>query len=62
MKANVGNEKVKGSYFRWLREVKGFAEASIVAVERVLSRWGSAGREDFGRSAAGKVIAFKEYR
>jgi len=62
MKANVGNEKVKRSYFRWLREAKGFAEATVVAVERALSRWEEfVDCEDLGRFTAGKAVAFKKY-
>jgi len=62
MKANVGNAKVKRSYFRWLREAKGFAEGTVVAVERALSRWGEfADQEDFRRFTASKVVGFKKY-
>ena len=38
MKTNLKNEKLKRGFFRWLREAKGFAEATVIEVERALGR------------------------
>lgn len=62
MKVNVNNEKLKRSYFRWLREAKGFSESTVVAIERALCRWEEfSGFEDFGRFTSNKAIGFKKH-
>ncbi len=62
MKANVGNEKLKRNYFRWLREAKGYSESTVVAIERELSRWEEFNNhDDFGRFSVSRVVAFKKH-
>lgn len=62
MTANLKNEKLKRSFIRWLREAKGFAEATVTAGERALSRWEEFfDFEDFGRFTANKAINFKNH-
>ncbi len=60
--ANLKNEKVKRSYFQWLREAKGFQESTIVTKERDISRWEEFTKhEDFGRFSAKKAVDFKRH-
>jgi integrase/recombinase XerD len=62
MNANISNEKLKRSYFRWLREAKGFSESTVVAIERALSCWEEfVNFEDFGRFNSNKAIRFKKH-
>jgi len=62
MNANVKNEKLKRSFFKWLREAKGFSESTVVAVESALGRWEEfTHNEDFGRFTSSKAVSFKKY-
>ena len=60
--ANAKNEKLKRSYFQWLRDAKGFCESTVVAKERDLNRWEEfTNYEDLGRLTAKKAIDFKRH-
>lgn len=60
--ANAKNEKLKRSYFQWLRNAKGFQESTVIAKERDINRWEEhTNYEDFGRFTAKKAVAFKAH-
>ncbi|MBK7142272.1 MAG: tyrosine-type recombinase/integrase [bacterium] len=62
MNARFKNEKVKRSYLKSMREARGYAPATIVAIERAISRWEEfSENEDYGRFTAKKAVAFKKY-
>jgi site-specific recombinase XerD len=62
MNTRFKNEKIKRSYLKSLREARGFAPATVVAIEREISRWEEfSENEDYGRFTAKKAVAFKKF-
>jgi site-specific recombinase XerD len=62
MNTRSKNERLKRAYFKALRQAKGYAEPTIVAHERALTRWEEFTEfEGLGRYTANKAIAFKKY-
>lgn len=59
-KTNAANERLKRSYFTYLREARGRNDASVDAVAKALSRFEEAtGHSDFRRFHREQAVAFK---
>ncbi len=62
MKANAKNEKEKRAFTRWLKEAKGYSEATIVTIERAIYLYEDySDHEDFGRFSRGRAMGFKTW-
>jgi integrase/recombinase XerD len=62
MKANAKNEKEKRAYFRWLKEAKGYSEATVITIERAIYLYEEfSGYEDLGRFNRNRAVSFKAW-
>lgn len=60
LRNNAGNERLKRSYFTYLREARGLGDASIDAVAKALSRFEDfIGRQNFKGFQVEQAVAFK---
>jgi integrase len=62
VKNNIKNERVKRRYFRWLKEAKGLADASIYSIEKAIWVYEDfVNYEDYGQFNNRKATAFKKW-
>lgn len=62
MKNNIKNERVKRRFFRWLKEAKGYSEASIYAIEKAIWVYDEfSNYEDYSQFNNRKATAFKKW-
>lgn len=62
MKANTKNEKEKRAFTRWLKDAKGYSEATVITIERAIYLYEDfSDGDDYGRFNRSRAMGFKNW-